>query len=191
MKESQILHLPFVFLRYAQGLSIQFDQLMYSKMWRQLYLTDIAEPAKNELSFLKLQNMIEDAIWMNVHVVPVPVFEIRVRGGYGARWSLDGSQVCAFVSFYRMRTVYVVFCAEFRTCSCSHGLIRHCWSSFEAFWSLPWKKGIFTSGDTRHTGPHSRQSQLRWNLSTVGLSCCVSWYAPRVLMDDKFNFGHT
>ncbi|BBN00513.1 hypothetical protein MPTK1_1g29750 [Marchantia polymorpha subsp. ruderalis] len=56
-----------------------------------------SEPAKNELSFLKLQNMIEDAIWMNVHVVPVPVFEIRVRGGYGARWSLDGSQFRGFL----------------------------------------------------------------------------------------------
>jgi hypothetical protein len=40
--------------------------------------------------------LIEQAVWLNVHVVPVPVFEIRVQDGYGARWSADGSQVNIF-----------------------------------------------------------------------------------------------
>ncbi|KAL2654038.1 hypothetical protein R1flu_022166 [Riccia fluitans] len=55
------------------------------------------EPAKNEVSLQKLRSIIEDAVWMNVHVVPVPVFEIRVGAGYGARWSQDGSKFRGFL----------------------------------------------------------------------------------------------
>ncbi|KAL3685998.1 hypothetical protein R1sor_004020 [Riccia sorocarpa] len=55
------------------------------------------EPAKNEVSRRKLRRMIEDAVWMNVHVVPVPVFEIRVAAGYGARWSQDGRTFRGFL----------------------------------------------------------------------------------------------
>ncbi|CAM6126800.1 unnamed protein product [Calypogeia fissa] len=55
------------------------------------------EPAKNDLAFKIIRKMMEQAIWLNVHIVPVPVFEVRVRDGYGARWLADGSQFRGFL----------------------------------------------------------------------------------------------
>lgn len=55
--------------------------------------SSLTESAKNQLALKMVCVMIEQAIWLNVHSVPIPVFEIRVQDGYGARWSADGRQV--------------------------------------------------------------------------------------------------
>lgn len=54
---------------------------------------------KNDAADLIVRAMIRDAIWMNIHVfggVDVPVLEIRVKEGYGARWSVKNS--CSQIS---------------------------------------------------------------------------------------------
>mmetsp|Transcript_27864 Transcript_27864/g.42665 ORF Transcript_27864/g.42665 Transcript_27864/m.42665 type:complete len:434 (+) Transcript_27864:60-1361(+) len=47
---------------------------------------------KNEMALHIVKHMISNAVWMNCHVfggVSEPVLEIRVKEGYGARWSAD------------------------------------------------------------------------------------------------------
>lgn len=56
--------------------------------------------AKVNLSSLEvLHRIMKNCVWINIHCLPhdVPFFEIRVRDGYGARWSLDGSQFRGFL----------------------------------------------------------------------------------------------
>ncbi|CAI7867649.1 unnamed protein product, partial [Closterium sp. NIES-53] len=49
---------------------------------------------KNQHALQCLTSLLDGATWMNVHALPhdLPVFEVRGREGYGARWSADGSQ---------------------------------------------------------------------------------------------------
>lgn len=59
---------------------------------------------KNELAWhVLVQDILNQAIWVNVHVVPAgggeqwPVVEIRQAQGYGARWSADGTVFRGFL----------------------------------------------------------------------------------------------
>ncbi|XP_020106832.1 uncharacterized protein LOC109723037 isoform X2 [Ananas comosus] len=54
------------------------------------------EANKNQLASEVVNRLLADCCWMNVHLIHSNdcVFEIRVREGYGARWSKDGSKVC-------------------------------------------------------------------------------------------------
>jgi hypothetical protein len=57
---------------------------------------------KNRLAMDVINNLIAHCCWMNIHIVPPHgnVFEIRVAGGYGARWTEDGSKVCGYTKFW-------------------------------------------------------------------------------------------
>ncbi|KAL5152397.1 hypothetical protein HKD37_13G038543 [Glycine soja] len=49
---------------------------------------------KNKLAMIVINRLMAYCCWLNVHTVPPHgvVFEIRVAGGYGARWTEDGSK---------------------------------------------------------------------------------------------------
>jgi hypothetical protein len=49
-----------------------------------------SEQRKNELAEGILTRIFENAVWINLHLLPhdEPVLEVRVAKGYGARWSL-------------------------------------------------------------------------------------------------------
>ncbi|XP_024319363.1 uncharacterized protein LOC100838225 isoform X3 [Brachypodium distachyon] len=57
--------------------------------WGSLHGSDLN---KNQLASEVIHCLLSDCCWMNVHVTQPcgPVFEIRVREGYGARWSHNG-----------------------------------------------------------------------------------------------------
>jgi len=55
------------------------------------------ELEKNKLAKSTLQRLMINAVWMNVHLAPLSLFEIRVIEGYGARWKADGSQFRGFL----------------------------------------------------------------------------------------------
>ncbi|KAL6660696.1 hypothetical protein ACP70R_001731 [Stipagrostis hirtigluma subsp. patula] len=57
---------------------------------------------KNQLAYEAIDCLLRDYCWMNVHLTQPhgPVFEIRVRDGYGARWSQDGSKFIGFLEPY-------------------------------------------------------------------------------------------
>ncbi len=48
---------------------------------------------KNDTADKKLQQLLNDVCWVNIHYLPhsLLVFEIRNRLGYGARWTADGT----------------------------------------------------------------------------------------------------
>ena len=60
-----------------------------------------ADDVKNMLALDIITQIMENAFWLNVHFVPpdLHVFEIRVREGYGARWTADGSKVFFLLFF--------------------------------------------------------------------------------------------
>lgn len=47
---------------------------------------------KNERALATVTRLLCDVHWANVHCLPgsLPVFEVRNRLGYGARWTADG-----------------------------------------------------------------------------------------------------
>ncbi|XP_078150036.1 uncharacterized protein LOC144545308 isoform X2 [Carex rostrata] len=57
---------------------------------------------KNQLASEVINRLLEDCCWMNIHLIQPygPVFEIRVREGYGARWSHNGSKFIGFLEPY-------------------------------------------------------------------------------------------
>lgn len=55
------------------------------------------EAEKNKLAESTLHHLMTHAVWMNIHLAPIPLFEIRVSDGYGARWLADGSQFRGFL----------------------------------------------------------------------------------------------
>ncbi|KAJ3703711.1 hypothetical protein LUZ61_007416 [Rhynchospora tenuis] len=57
---------------------------------------------KNQLASEVINQLLDGCCWMNVHLIQPygPVFEIRVREGYGARWSSDGSKFIGFLEPY-------------------------------------------------------------------------------------------
>ncbi|KAL5781165.1 hypothetical protein ACOSP7_006194 [Xanthoceras sorbifolium] len=57
---------------------------------------------KNRLAMDVIGRLIAHCCWLNVHIVPPHgiVFEIRVAGGYGARWSKDGTKFIGFLEPY-------------------------------------------------------------------------------------------
>lgn len=59
---------------------------------------------KNELARAKLQILLDEAIWLNVHSMPPHTeicFEIRVLSGHGARWTWipESGWTCMFRGF--------------------------------------------------------------------------------------------
>nr|CAD1819926.1 unnamed protein product [Ananas comosus var. bracteatus] len=60
------------------------------------------EANKNQLASEVVNRLLADCCWMNVHLIHSNdcVFEIRVREGYGARWSKDGSKFIGFLEPY-------------------------------------------------------------------------------------------
>ena len=57
------------------------------------------EQAKNEHANTILMRVLEDASWINIHLLPhdLKVIEVRCLEGYGARWSHDGSAFRGFL----------------------------------------------------------------------------------------------
>ncbi|XP_065826930.1 uncharacterized protein [Oscarella lobularis] len=58
------------------------------------------EAAKNEHALRVVSKILDNAAWMNMHVVPAhdtAVLEIRVKEGYGARWTADGGVFRGFL----------------------------------------------------------------------------------------------
>ncbi|KAG0589311.1 hypothetical protein KC19_1G011900 [Ceratodon purpureus] len=55
------------------------------------------EAEKNKLAESTLHRLMMHTVWMNIHLAPIPLFEIRVADGYGARWLADGSQFRGFL----------------------------------------------------------------------------------------------
>ncbi|WVZ52899.1 hypothetical protein U9M48_003902 [Paspalum notatum var. saurae] len=58
--------------------------------------------SKNQLAYETIDSLLRECCWMNVYLTQPygPVFEIRVREGYGARWSEDGSKFIGFLEPY-------------------------------------------------------------------------------------------
>ncbi|KAK9288552.1 hypothetical protein L1049_017011 [Liquidambar formosana] len=63
---------------------------------------DGSDSNKNRLAMDVINHLISHSCWLNVHIVPPngAVFEIRVEGGYGARWSKDGTKFVGFLEPY-------------------------------------------------------------------------------------------
>ncbi|XP_047091639.1 uncharacterized protein LOC124703474 isoform X1 [Lolium rigidum] len=61
-----------------------------------------SDPHKNQISSEVIDRLLHECCWINVHLTQPygPVFEIRVREGYGARWSHDGSKFIGFLEPY-------------------------------------------------------------------------------------------
>ncbi|KAJ6800530.1 uncharacterized protein M6B38_200910 [Iris pallida] len=57
---------------------------------------------KNSRALEVVNRLLNQCCWMNAHMLQPNegVFEIRVREGYGARWSLDGSKFIGFLEPY-------------------------------------------------------------------------------------------
>jgi len=47
---------------------------------------------KNKKAEEILLKIFKNAVWLNIHLLPhdVTIFEVREKGGYGARWTADG-----------------------------------------------------------------------------------------------------
>lgn len=58
-----------------------------------------SEQVKNEHANAILMRILEDASWINIHLLPhnLKVIEVRGVGGYGARWSHDGMDFRGFL----------------------------------------------------------------------------------------------
>lgn len=58
-----------------------------------------SEEAKNEHANTILKHILEDASWINIHLLPhdLQVIEVRHADGYGARWSYDGTDFRGFL----------------------------------------------------------------------------------------------
>lgn len=58
-----------------------------------------SEAAKNEWARGVVARLLDNCVWINSHMLPheVPVLEVRVAEGYGARWLADGSQFRGFL----------------------------------------------------------------------------------------------
>lgn len=63
------------------------------------------ESEKNKLAKSTLQRLMINAVWMNVHLAPLSLFEIRVIEGYGARWKADGSQVLLLITLQKVNVL--------------------------------------------------------------------------------------
>lgn len=54
-----------------------------------------SDAAKNQAAETALRTVLQEAVWGNLHQLPggLPTFEVRVKQGYGARWTVseDGS----------------------------------------------------------------------------------------------------
>ena len=50
------------------------------------------EKHKNELAEKVLQQILDECVWVNLHILPHEqvIVEIRIAKGYGARWTADG-----------------------------------------------------------------------------------------------------
>ena len=57
------------------------------------------ERAKNAAARREVCRLLDNAVWLNCHMLPhgVEVFEARVQEGYGARWSADGASFRGFL----------------------------------------------------------------------------------------------
>eukprot|EP00755_Sulcionema_specki_P034572 Sspe_Gene.103158::Locus_78975_Transcript_1_1_Confidence_1.000_Length_1724::g.103158::m.103158 len=49
------------------------------------------EEAKSALAYKVVNRIVSNAAWINLHLLPhsIPVFEVRVKEGYGARWVFE------------------------------------------------------------------------------------------------------
>ncbi|KAG0490504.1 hypothetical protein HPP92_007367 [Vanilla planifolia] len=61
-----------------------------------------SDSEKNRLALEHVQQMLNDCCWMNIYMVQPHgvVFEVRLRLGFGARWSMDGSKFIGFLEPY-------------------------------------------------------------------------------------------
>lgn len=66
------------------------------------------ELEKNKLAKSTLHHLMMNVVWMNVHMAPLPLFEIRAIEGYGARWKADGSQVLLLINITKSHCFCVV-----------------------------------------------------------------------------------
>eukprot|EP01087_Luapelamoeba_hula_P019563 TRINITY_DN6489_c0_g1_i1.p1 TRINITY_DN6489_c0_g1~~TRINITY_DN6489_c0_g1_i1.p1 ORF type:complete len:444 (-),score=81.74 TRINITY_DN6489_c0_g1_i1:27-1358(-) len=57
------------------------------------------EKYKNEHANGLLSKLLQNAVWLNIHMLPhdLAFLEVRVAEGYGARWSADGSEFRGFL----------------------------------------------------------------------------------------------
>lgn len=69
------------------------------KYWGYLYGNDLN---KNKLAVDIINNLLDHCCWLNIHIVPThgAVFEIRVAEGYGARWSVNGTEFIGLLEPY-------------------------------------------------------------------------------------------
>ena len=58
-----------------------------------------SDSTKNTLARAKVLEVLDGATWLNIHMLPhdVPVVEVRVLDGYGARWGADGGDFRGFL----------------------------------------------------------------------------------------------
>lgn len=58
-----------------------------------------SEKQKNEHAFKLVNDILDNASWINIHWLPQEVFviEARVKEGYGVRWTADGKQFRGFL----------------------------------------------------------------------------------------------
>lgn len=96
----QYLYIYMLSRRSFIWFAIQSSMRSYSfirKFQQLLCCWDVAEAEKNKLAESTLHRLMTHTVWMNIHLAPIPLFEIRVSDGYGARWLADGSQVQYFL----------------------------------------------------------------------------------------------
>jgi len=58
-----------------------------------------SEQAKNDHAYAKMTNILDNAMWINIHQLPhdVKIIEARQENGYGVRWTFDGQQFRGFL----------------------------------------------------------------------------------------------
>lgn len=73
-------------------------------MFNLIYLS--SDSAKNKLASEVINRLLDGCCWMNLHFIKPQecVIEIRVREGYGARWSADGTKVM------NLKTIKLIIC---------------------------------------------------------------------------------
>lgn len=80
----------------ARALSKHFHRDETAKFWGSC---SGSESAKNAHACTILYKLLNDIAWVNAHVLPhdVKIFEVRCSLGYGARWSIEGSEFRGFL----------------------------------------------------------------------------------------------
>ena len=82
-------HKPPLLSHGARALSKHNHRSKLFQFWGEVTGSELS---KNKQANTKLEYLLKEAVWCNIHYLPndVPVYEVRLASGFGARWNVDG-----------------------------------------------------------------------------------------------------